>query len=218
MSFRKSLFDEESVSDSDYLTTVLNLLNGYCKVNLVVPQTNLFYTSDSLLPINAKVNDNTLNNKVNTNKMNNTPDSLTHILKNALDLKNDERFEENEFQSSNNTSVDEFKIYSKPSYSDNSNNFGKKEENRRSISPKGRKKKNKYNKIDVLSTLENQTQSSSNIHKDQNMSSDYFNQYENERLEESLPSNQEQVRNNYFSSIIPNVLNIIYKVEPIYSI
>lgn len=198
MSFGKSLFDEESVSDSDYLTTVLNLLNGYCKVNLVVPQTNLFHTSDSLLPINAKVNENTLNNKVNKNKIGNTTDSLTHILKNSLDLKN-ERFEENEFQSSDNTSVDEFKIYSKPSYSDNSNNFGKKEEKRRSISPKGRKKKNKYNKIDdVLSSLDNQTQSFSNIPKDQKKSSDYFNQYENERLEESLHSNQEQVRNNYF--------------------
>lgn len=199
MSSRKSLYNEESAFDSDYLTTILNLLNGYCKVNLIVPQTNLFYTSDSLLPINAKVNDNILNNKVDKNKIGNTPDSLTHILKNALDLKNDDRFEENEFQSSDSTSIDEFKIYSKPSYSDNSNNFEKKEENRRSISPKGRKKKNKYNKIDdVLSTLENQTRSSSNIPLDQNMSSDYFNQYENERLNENFHSNQEQVRNNYF--------------------
>lgn len=198
MSFRKSLFDEESALDSDYLTTVLSLLNGYCKVNLVVPQTNLFYTSDSLLPINAKVNDNILHNKVNKNKINTTPDSLSHLLKN-VDLKSDDNFEENKFQSSNNTSIDELKTYSKPSYSDNSNNFGKKEENRRSISPKGKKKKNKYNKIDdVLSTLENQTLSSSNKHIDQNTSSDYFNQYNNERLEDSLLSNQEQVRNNYF--------------------
>lgn len=199
MSFRKSLFDEESVSDNDYLTTVLKLLNGYCKVNLVVPQTNLFYTSDSLLPINAKVNDNTLNNKVDKSINSNSPDNLSHILKNVVDLKKDENFEENEFQSSDNRSVDEFRIYSKPSYSDNSNYFVKKEENRRSISPKGKKKKNKYNKIDdVLSTLENQTQSSSNIHIDQSTSSNYFNQYDNERLEESLPSNQEQVRKKYF--------------------
>lgn len=188
LSYNNKLLDEESVSDHDYLTSVLRVLNGYCKVNLVVPQTNSFYTSDSLLPINAKVRDITLHNKVSNNQMNNTSDSFSHILKNVADLKIDENSDDKELQSSDKTSNDEFKMYSKPFYSDNSNESEKKH----NMSLKGKRKKNKMRSDAMLSTSENQASSSSNMHVDQN-STDYFNEYEKEALENNLQSNQEQV-------------------------
>lgn len=185
----KIMSDDESLSDSDYMTSVLSMVNGYCKINLVVPQTSLFCSEDSLLPINAKVNDTTLNNNSKKNQVINTPDSLTNILKN-IDLKADENTDDKTFHSPNKTYVDEFQVYSKPSYSDNSNLLVKTEENK--SEPKGKKKKNKYNRV---SSLDNQTLVPF-IHKDQNCSNECFNQFENEVLDDGRIK-QEQVRNNY---------------------
>jgi len=183
----KIMSDDESLSDSDYLTSVLSMVNGYCKINLVVPQTSLFYSSDSLLPINAKVNDTTLNNNSFQNQVINTPDCLTNIFKN-INLKANENVDDKKFYSPNKTSADDFQIYSKPSYSDNSNLLGKTEENK--SEPKGKKKK-KYNKV---SLLDNQTLVPS-THTDQNCSIEHFNQFENEVLDDGHIK-QEQVRNN----------------------
>lgn len=179
--------DDESVSDNDYLTSVLSIVNGYCKMNLVVPQTSLFYSSDSLLPINAKVNNTILNNKSHNSLVINSPDNLTNILKN-IDLKADENIDEKRFHSPNKPYVDEFQVYSKPSYSDNSNRLENTEENKNE-SPKGKKKKNKYYKN---SMSDNQTLVSS-THTDQNSSNEYFNQFESEALDDGHMK-QEQVR------------------------
>lgn len=181
--------DDESLSDSDYLTSVLSLVNGYCKINLVVPQTTLFYSSDSLLPINAKVTDTTLNNNSHKNLVINKPDMLTNILKD-IDLNVDENTDDKKFQSPNITYVDEFQVYSKPSYSDNSNLLVKTEENKNE--PKGKKKKNKYNRV---SLSDNQTIVPS-THTDQNCSNEYFNRFESEVLDDGHIK-QEQVRNSY---------------------
>ncbi|XP_015373211.1 PREDICTED: uncharacterized protein LOC107168345 isoform X2 [Diuraphis noxia] len=133
--------DDESLSDNEYLTSVLSMVNGYCKINLVVPQTTLFYSSDSLLPINAKVNDIKLNNNVHQNRVINTPDSLTNILKN-INLKANENIDDKKFDSLNKTYVDEFQVYSKQSYSDNSNLLEKTEENK--SEPKDQNCSNEY--------------------------------------------------------------------------
>lgn len=202
-SSNKKVLDEECTSDSDYITTVLSYLNGYCKVNLVVPQTSLFCTSDSLLPINAKVNDIKLNNKINTNQIGNTSDNLADMLKNVVNLKNDENVNDKELQATDKGLVDEFKTYSKPSYhiSDYTNYSGRKEEKKRSVSPKGKKKKNKCNKADLSSTSENQTQSSSIITTELVSSTDYFNQFGNNKLDEREKSTREQVRNSFFLTV-----------------
>lgn len=75
---------DEEIFDSDFTTTVLTMLNGYCKVNLVVPQTSTFYTKDSLLPINAEVDDGKLNNDTLNNSINNTPSCVTNMLRNVM--------------------------------------------------------------------------------------------------------------------------------------
>lgn len=190
----RAMSDDESVSDSDYLTSVLNMVNGYCKMNLVVPQTNLFYSSNSLLPINAKVNSTTLNNKNLNSQVINSPNSLSNMLKN-IDLKSDKNMDDKRFQSPNKPYADEIQVYSKPSYSDNSNLLGKTEENKNGSS----EGKNKYIKS---STSDNQTLVSS-PHTDQNCSNEYFNQFENEVLADGRMK-QDQVK---YSKFIWFILN-----------
>ncbi|XP_025200552.1 uncharacterized protein LOC112598341 isoform X2 [Melanaphis sacchari] len=124
----KIMLDDESVSDSDYLTSVLSIVNGYCKINLVVPQTSLFYANDSLLPINAKVNNTTLNNTSHNSPVINAPDKLGNMLKN-IDLNSDENIDDKKFNSPNKPRADEFQIYSKPSYSNDSNILEKENKN-----------------------------------------------------------------------------------------
>lgn len=180
----KAMSDDESVSDNDYLTSVLSMVNGYCKMNLVVSETNLFYSSNSLLPINAKVNSTILNNKNLNSQVINSPNSLSNMLKN-IDLKSDKNMDDKRFQSPNKPYVDEIQVYSKPSYSDNSNLLGKTEENKNESS----EDKNKYIKS---STSDNQTLVSS-THTDQNYSNEYFNQFEDEVLADGRMK-QDQVK------------------------
>ncbi|XP_003241683.1 nuclear transcription factor Y subunit alpha [Acyrthosiphon pisum] len=192
--------DDESLYESDYLTSVLSMVNGYCKINLVVPQTSLFYSGDSLLPINAKVNDTTLNNNSHKNQVINTPESLTNVFKN-IDLKVDENIDDKTFHSPNKTYVDELQVYSKPSYSDNSNLLVKTEENK--SEPKGKKKKNKYNRV---SSLDNQTLVPS-THKDQNCSNEYFNQFESDVLDDGHIKQEQELRNKQAKNIKNSISN-----------
>ncbi|CAH1732999.1 unnamed protein product [Aphis gossypii] len=194
----RAMSDDESVSDSDYLTSVLNMVNGYCKMNLVVPQTNLFYSSNSLLPINAKVNSTTLNNKNLNSQVINSPNSLSNMLKN-IDLKSDKNMDDKRFQSPNKPYADEIQVYSKPSYSDNSNLLGKTEENKNGSS----EGKNKYIKS---STSDNQTLVSS-PHTDQNCSNEYFNQFENEVLADGRMKQDQELRKKQIKSIKNNISN-----------
>ncbi|CAH1732997.1 unnamed protein product [Aphis gossypii] len=172
----RAMSDDESVSDSDYLTSVLNMVNGYCKMNLVVPQTNLFYSSNSLLPINAKVNSTTLNNKNLNSQVINSPNSLSNMLKN-IDLKSDKNMDDKRFQSPNKPYADEIQVYSKPSYSDNSNLLGKTEENKNGSS------------------------------EDQNCSNEYFNQFENEVLADGRMKQDQELRKKQIKSIKNNISN-----------
>uniref|UniRef100_A0A2S2PNX8 Uncharacterized protein n=1 Tax=Schizaphis graminum TaxID=13262 RepID=A0A2S2PNX8_SCHGA len=205
--YSKIMSDDESGSDSDYLTSVLSIVNGYCKMNLVVPQTNLFYSSDSLLPINAKVNNTTLNNSHNSLVIN-SPDNLTNILKN-IDLKADENIDDKKFHSPNKPYVDEFQVYSKPSYSDNSNRLENTEEIKNE-SPKDKKKKNKYNKSSIS---DNQTLVSS-THTDQNSSNEYFNQFGSEALDDGHIMKQEQeLRKKQMKNIKNSISNNAYQTR-----
>ncbi|XP_027844119.2 uncharacterized protein DDB_G0292186-like isoform X2 [Aphis gossypii] len=172
----RAMSDDESVSDSDYLTSVLNMVNGYYKMNLVVPQTNLFYSSNSLLPINAKVNSTTLNNKNLNSQVINSPNSLSNMLKN-IDLKSDKNMDDKRFQSPNKPYADEIQVYSKPSYSDNSNLLGKTEENKNGSS------------------------------EDQNCSNEYFNQFENEVLADGRMKQDQELRKKQIKSIKNNISN-----------
>ncbi|CAH1732998.1 unnamed protein product [Aphis gossypii] len=178
----RAMSDDESVSDSDYLTSVLNMVNGYCKMNLVVPQTNLFYSSNSLLPINAKVNSTTLNNKNLNSQVINSPNSLSNMLKN-IDLKSDKNMDDKRFQSPNKPYADEIQVYSKPSYSDNSNLLGKTEENK------------------------NGSSEVSSPHTDQNCSNEYFNQFENEVLADGRMKQDQELRKKQIKSIKNNISN-----------
>lgn len=171
LKINETLSDEESLSESDYLTSVLSIVNGYCKVNLVIPQTSTFYTKESLLPINAKVNRYKPNNNIPKSQMINTCDDIADMLKNTMFLK--------------------------PDLDDNSDQI---EDNKETVSLKGKKKKNKYKMSElgtISSALDNQYLVSSTkiICTDQNLSSDYNNQYEIEKLKKKLYS---QVRNYNF--------------------
>lgn len=192
--------DDETLSSNDYLTSVLSMVNGYCKINLVVPQTSLFYSSDSLLPINAKVNDTTLNNNSLKNQVVNTPDSITNVFKN-MNLKANENIDDKKLYSPDKTFVDEFQVYSKPSYSDNSNLLGKTEENK--SEPKGKKKKNKYNKV---SLSDSQTIVPS-THTDQNCSNEYFNQFESEALDDGHKKQEQELQNKQMKNIKNSISN-----------
>lgn len=203
MSNRRSLnnrrsSDDETMSESEYLTSVLKMVNGYCKLNLEVPQTNSFCSNDSLLPINAVANSTLLDNKIHNNIM---PDNVADMFKNVMNLKTDKHVDNldgKQLHSSNKASIDEYKIYSKPSYSENSNYTDKKEYIGRSVSPKTRRKKKYIRSGNMSSTSYNQTLPTSiQIHSDQNISPDYINKYRSERLEDGIQSKQEQVRH-YF--------------------
>ncbi|XP_050527724.1 uncharacterized protein LOC126897846 isoform X2 [Daktulosphaira vitifoliae] len=120
-----SLADNELLLESDYMSTILNTLNGFCKVNLEVPQTKLFFSSDSLLPINAKIK---LSNKEHTYHRN-----------------------LNQLRTSNQKSVDQFQMYSEPpSNESNSCSTNQREEKKKCMSPKNKKRKTKYNKLSNL--------------------------------------------------------------------
>jgi hypothetical protein len=192
-SLNNKIMQEEELSESDdYLISVLGVINGYCKVNLVVPQTSTFYSSQSLLPINANVNDIIFNNKIQKSKINNSPDIIADMLKN-VNFKTDNTIDDKSL--SDKTSINDFQIYSKPSYSNNINNLGKKENTKRSISPKSRKKKNKYSKVDTASssTSDIHTHSALSDISDQSSPTDYHNQYDSKRSDEGLHCIQDQV-------------------------
>lgn len=172
---------EESISESDYLKSVLKVVNGYCKINLVVPQINLFHKSDSMLPINATVNDTVLNNTFNKNQISNKPDAIVNMLKNVVNSKANENIDSsnsNNLYSSNKTSDNEFQVYSKSSYSENYDSSENKEDKKKSLSPRGKKKKNKYNKMDTtLITFDSPNSvSSTNMIIDQNVSTEHENE------------------------------------------
>lgn len=183
-SYNDKSSDEESISESEYLASILNLLNGHCKVNFVVPQISSFYTSDSLLPINAKVNSFTLNSKEYNNIGNvPTPDSIANILKSMIHFKSDETDKNLE----DNKSVDEFQVYLRPTYSDNSNQMGNNENKKISVSPRTKKKKNKINYM--TSTSDNQI-----ILPSTHGGIGYIDPYKIARLNDGLHFKQEQVR------------------------
>jgi len=171
MSFdKKSLSvdsDEDSMPDDSYLTSVLSIVNGFCKVNLEVQQKNTFYSEDSLLPINAKINNNI--HCMQQKSMN------TNI------LINDKRVE-NIWESNSLNSNDEFEIYSKPSYSASILNKDKKP----NLIPKP-KRKTTFNMFDTeLSRLDS-------LHTIQNVFKDYnIGQDDNEALEIGLQKQEFQ--------------------------
>lgn len=196
MSFRQKssatkMSDDEAVSERDYLTSVLNVVNGYCKINFVIPQINSFNKNNSLLPINAKVDVTVLNNTIHKSQLNMTPDTLVNMLKNSVDLKDDDSFEnldDKQFQLSNNSSADDFQIYC-----DNSDIIEKKEDKKRTVSPRGKKKKNKYNKVDPLDN--SPLVPSTNLSINSNTSKDYMQLFDNERVSDGgFVSLQEQVK------------------------
>lgn len=173
---------EDSISESDYLKSVLKVVNGYCKINFVVPQINLFHKSHNMLPINATVNDTALNNTFKNNQISNKPDAIVNMLKNVITSKDNENIDSsdsNNLYSSNKTSASEFQMYSKPSYSENCDLSEKKEDKKKTVSPRGKKKKNKFNKMETtLFTLDILNSASTNINTDQKVS-----EYENEKLD-----------------------------------
>lgn len=212
MSSQKNLLDIEElsedkpVSERDYQTSALDILNGYCKINLEVPQIKLFYSSDHLLPINAKVNHSAIN-AIHENKNSSTLDCLADTFKNVVNLKSNENLENldaKKCQSSSKVAANEFQVYLKPSYSGDNNCepvTEKKDDKKRSVSPKSKKKKTKYNKInsdqDILS---NQASgSSTNLYLEENNSTNYNNEYKHtdfrERLDDMVPNKLDLVRN-----------------------
>lgn len=192
----KIMLEEELLSEhDDFLPSVLSMINGYCKVNLEVPQTSAFYSSLSLLPINAKVNSTILNNTIQKSKINNSPDIIADMLKNVNSIADDTIDEKSV---SDKISFNKLQEHSKPSYPDNTNQLSVKEDTKTTISPKGRKKKNKFSKVETASasTSDNQTQVLSH-RSDQNSSTGYYNQWKtmenNGRSNERLRIKQEQV-------------------------
>lgn len=193
--YKMSDEEEECIPESDHLPVILGLVNGFCKLNFEVPQTSSFCTSNCLLPINAKVNSSLLNNSTDKGQKVKTPDNISSMLKNVnvSSIESKENLNDKQLYSSNPPSY-EYKTYIKPSYSENSNNLGKKEESKRSLSPKSKKKKNKFNKIGATSSaLDNQTLVSTLAQTGQDAATGYINHFENEILEERFRNNQEQV-------------------------
>ncbi|XP_025200551.1 uncharacterized protein LOC112598341 isoform X1 [Melanaphis sacchari] len=201
----KIMLDDESVSDSDYLTSVLSIVNGYCKINLVVPQTSLFYANDSLLPINAKVNNTTLNNTSHNSPVINAPDKLGNMLKN-IDLNSDENIDDKKFNSPNKPRADEFQIYSKPSYSNDSNILEKENKNE---SPKGKKKKNKFYK----GSMSNNQTIVSSMYTDQNCSKEYLNQFESEAYDVERLKKEQELRKKQLKNIKNSIRNNGYQTR-----
>lgn len=132
---------------------LLSVFNGFCKINLEVPQISLFYTSDNLIPINANVVTNSFMYK-------NTVDNMADIFKN-LKINDPAGLP---------PVLDEFEMYS--------NSLQKQDENRCSLSPKNKRKKNK-NKTYYT----NDIQSLSSTYTEFNASLDYNDQFKNGRLE-----------------------------------
>lgn len=141
MSLKKNSSNEDSIFEQD----LLSVFNGYCKINLEVPQISLFYTSDSLLPINAKVSSNSVPK--------NTDDNMTDI----FNLKINENVG---------------KSASKSPSSDHSNSLQKKDDNRSNSSPKSKRKKNK-NKI--YTTTDNQSFTKTEINASIDHNDQYIN-------------------------------------------
>lgn len=178
--------DEDGTNENAFLTSILSILNGYCKINLEVQQVNLFYSNDSLLPINAKVNSNTYNNihKVQ---------SVQKLRSNTNILKNEENIESAcQSNSLNKPSNAEFQMYSKPFNYHSILNTDK----NTNVVPKGTKKNN--NNIFIRpSTLDNQLDNLS-LRTDQNVSNDInISQCDDENVEFGLQSQQDKVKYYY---------------------
>lgn len=186
---------EESVSKCDHhSTSVLGTVNGFFKLNYEVPKPSLLYSSDCLLPINAKVNSIILNNTINKSHEVKTPDRIANNLK-TLSLKTHENKENLDDKQSDSSNLGgyQLKTYSKPLYSGNSYYVERNEEQKRSLSPKG-ENENNFNVVGYTSSLlDNQTLAPSLLQTYQNDFTDFTNRYKNEKLEEVFHGNQEQV-------------------------
>lgn len=183
MSFdKKSLntdSNEGSVTEGTYLTSILSVVNGFCKVNLEVKLTKSFYSKDSLLPINAKVN----NDYCMQQKSLNT------------DISKSDEYIENISQS-NNSSNDEFQIYSRPSYSASVLNNDKK----LNLVSRVKEQSTSNNVITEPSGLES-------LHTNQNPFKDYnISQDNNEDLEIGF---KQRVNINIYIIIIVDMIIII---------
>ncbi|XP_050438888.1 uncharacterized protein LOC126844621 [Adelges cooleyi] len=172
--------DEDVMPENDYLMSVLNMLNGYCIVNLEVPQTSSFYTHDSLLPINSKRG---VVNSEDKHKIYNTPDNIADMFQNIVKIQTNENTEDIDGLqpcTSKKNSLEQYQHYSEPLFNENSNEvIRKREEKKRSVSPKSKKKKAKYNKLNnVLPWQDQQTPHSSRLRNNLN-SVNYVDPYEN---------------------------------------
>lgn len=160
---------EELLFEIDDLTSVLKVVNGYCKINLVVPQTSQFYKSDSLLPINAKPT--TLNNTVNKSLINDTFDDIVDTFKKEVNLKANESMEyldEKKSHFSHKMSADgEFQVYSEHCGLVDGKEIIKKGDKK--------KKKNRYNKINTTSSSFDEN-TFTNTGTDQNIPKDIENE------------------------------------------
>jgi len=160
--------DEDSTSENVYLTSILSILNGYCKINLEVQQVNLFYSKDSLLPINANVHSSIYNyGRVQ---------SVQKLKINTDTLKNEENIETAYLPNSLNKPNLKFQACSKPF---NSNSIFHRDKST-IVVPKGTKRKNIY----VPSTSNNQLV----------IPSLCTDQDDNEKLEIDLRNQQDKVK------------------------
>ncbi|VVC35516.1 Hypothetical protein CINCED_3A013427 [Cinara cedri] len=162
MSMEVNSSDEESIPEHDLL---LSVFNGYCKINLEVSQTSLFYTKDSLLPINAQATD-------ICEFENNTVDNIADIFNNITISENAEESDDDQLLNpSKIISADEFHC----------NSLEENDDNKCSLSPKSKQNKNESNKY---TTVDNQ----SLTHTDLNVSAsiNFNDQYENDKLEDDL--------------------------------
>jgi len=153
--------EEELLFEIDDLASVLKVVNGYCKINLVVPQTSQFYKSDSLLPINAKPT--TLNNTVNKSLINDTFNDIADAFKKGVNLKANESIEYLDDKKSRfphkMSGHSEFQVYSE--------HCGLAEEKEMIKKGDKKKKKNRYNKMGTASSSFDE-ETFTSISKDQN--------------------------------------------------
>jgi len=135
---------DEDISEVDHLPSILSFVNGYCKVNLEVPQVNLFYSENCLLPINAKVNSNILNNNIQNMQTKKINDEDIDSIWKCVPL--------------NKNITEEYQRYSKPSYAESILN--------RNLFSKDKKKLN--NMADNDSLFDNEEDTAS-LYSDQNV-------------------------------------------------
>lgn len=173
--------EDESLIESDYLNSVLSVVNGYCKINLEVPQTSQFYSNTNLLPINAKCV--LLNNTTNKSQIDNTIGDISTFIKrtNLKENKNMEYLDNKMSHLPNKMSADcAFQAYSDHCDPAETKDFFKLEDSK--------KKRNKFNKIDVASFDEPNLNLFTSTNTDQNISKDIENeQFLDDGFQEQVP-------------------------------